>query len=157
MARTSTPGDQCPLPTLSDLPEDSGLHHSWNPPALFPASFPSQEAWDCPQVWLFALTSSGDTLPTCPYKQQWWTLFHGLGEEERDGEMDKVFLKTYPASLLIIITKLVLIYYFGYCYHLFSTYHLPASIQDSLSYVVLFYLFIPNRRAESELMILSSS
>lgn len=71
--------------------------------------------------------------------------------------MDKVFLKTYSASLLIIITKTVLIYYFGYCYHLFSTYHMPASIQDSLSYTVLFYLFIPNRGAESELIILSSS
>lgn len=39
--------------------------------------------------------------------------------------MDKPFLKTYPASLLIKITKIVLTYYFGYCYHLFSTYHMP--------------------------------
>lgn len=46
-------------------------------------------------------------------------------KKKRDGEMDKPFLKTYPASLLIKITKIVLTYYFGYCYHLFSTYHMP--------------------------------
>lgn len=86
----------------------------------------------------------------------WWTLFPGLGEEERDRGKGQSILNNLP-YILLIITKLVLIHYFGYCYHLFSISYMPASILVCLTYVISFYLFIPNPRAVSELIILSSS
>lgn len=55
--------------------------------------------------------------------------------------MIKAFLIIYPVSLLII--KLVLICYFGYCYHLFSNYSMPASIlgMSVLHDFIFLYLF----------------
>lgn len=87
------PGDQCPLPTPSDLPEDSGLHHSWNPPTLLPGSFPSQEAWGL-SLGLAVFPDLFQGHPSnLPLQTQWWTLFHGLGEEKKRWGNGQSFLK----------------------------------------------------------------
>lgn len=61
------------------------------------------------------------------------------------GEMVKVFLIIDPASLLIII-KLVLILLFQLLLPFISIYRMPAAVLGSLSYMISFYLLIPNPR-----------
>lgn len=109
-----------PLYTPLGPSRDSGLHHAGDPPIALPASLLSQVAWGLSPgftlcldlfqpvpVGRHSIVLLSDSLET-----QWGTLFLDLGRRKRREKMVTVSLNICPASLLIII-KLMLIYYFG--------------------------------------------